>query len=109
MKKQVQVPVKVERIVEQVTEMRDEIIEEDGGLMALLKKKANVLLMCGNYFYYGKLSGVNDTCVELRNPHIVYETGDWSSKDFKDMQKLPSETWLVHISAIESFGEVDKK
>jgi len=106
MKKQVQVPVKVERVVEQVTEMRTEVVEEEGGLLTLLGK--NVCLMCMNYFYYGKLVGVNHTCVELKDPSVVYETGEWGNKTWKDAQKLPTKSSFVNVNAIESFFETDK-
>ena len=79
------------------------IIENvDGeGLAAFLGHK--IFIMCGNYFYTGTLSGINDTCVLLTDASIVYETGEWSAKAYKDAQKLPS-NWYVNISAIESFG-----
>lgn len=82
------------------------ITEEEGGLVLLLGKK--VLLICDSYFYYGQLTGVNDTNVELSNPSIVYETGEWSSKNWKDSQKLPSSKLNVSISKIESWLEVNK-
>lgn len=63
-----------------------------------------VTLMCLNYFYTGKLIGVNETCVLLENPKIIYETGSWSDKDWSDAQSLPCKELYVQISAIESFG-----
>ena len=62
-----------------------------------------VTLFCVNYFYTGKLIGVNDTCVLLEKPGIVYETGSWSEKNWKDKQDLPNEIFVM-LSAIESFG-----
>jgi len=64
----------------------------------------NVLLMCANYFYSGKLTGVNETCVELTDPHIVYETGAWGNKTYQDAQKMHTPKWYVSLTAIESFG-----
>lgn len=80
------------------------IIESDDaeGLIALLGE--NVTIMCLNYIYTGKLSGVNATCIKLENAHIVYETGAWNEKSFKDMQKLPGEAWYIQLGCIESFG-----
>ncbi len=75
---------------------------EGEGLMALLGEQ--VLLMCANYFYTGVLAGVNTDCVLLENPAIVYETGPWTTKGFKDEQKLPVKQFYVRVSAIESFG-----
>lgn len=80
------------------------IIEETEGqgLESLLGEK--VLLLCANYFYTGKLTGVNETCVELTDPAIVYETGEWSAKTYKDEQKINVKKFFVRITAIESFG-----
>jgi hypothetical protein len=80
------------------------LIEDDGasGLEELIGE--TVLLMCANYFYAGKLVGVNTNCVELAEASIVYETGQWSDKGYKDAQKLPAKKWFVSISAIESYG-----
>jgi hypothetical protein len=66
----------------------------------------NVLLLCANYFYHGKLVGVNSDCVMLENPGIVYETGEWTATQFKDKQNLPTKHWYVLKSAIESFGRI---
>jgi hypothetical protein len=79
------------------------IIEESTvtGLDAMLGEK--VLLLCGNYFYAGNLTGVNKTQVELTDASIVYETGDWSAKQWKDAQKLGSGPLYVRIQWIESY------
>jgi hypothetical protein len=76
---------------------------EGEGLLALLDKQ--VLLMCANYFYTGKLIGVNNDFVQLENPAIVYETGAWTNKGFADEQKLHAKIFYVRTPAIESFGE----
>lgn len=76
---------------------------EGEGLIGLMGRR--VTLFCMNYIYTGTLTGVNDTCVLLEDPSIVYETGDFSSKTWKDSQKLPY-SWYVQISSIESFGEL---
>lgn len=78
------------------------LVEVGGeGLEGLMGE--TVTLFCMNYFYTGQLVGVNDTCVKLDDAKIVYETGEWSSKDWKDAQSLPGPLY-VQISAIESFG-----
>lgn len=79
-----------------------EVPENEAGLDGLLNQ--NVLLICSAYFYAGRLSGVNETFVELENASIVYETGEWEASSYKDAQKLPGKTWNVQRSAIESFG-----
>ena len=74
------------------------------GLIGLLGD--TVTLFCLNYIYAGKLIGVNETFVQLENAHIVYETGAFSDKKFKDAQKISNTVFYVQISAIEGFGAV---
>ena len=74
---------------------------ESEGLELLLGQ--NVTLFCQIYIYTGKLVGVNDSYVKLENPKIVYETGSFTDKDFKDAQALPN-AWYVQKNSIESFG-----
>lgn len=76
---------------------------EGAGLESLLGK--TVTLLCINYIYTGKLTGVNASFVELTNPSIVYETGAWSTKDWKDAQPLPN-TIYVMLGAVEAFGRL---
>lgn len=84
-----------------------EVTEVEGeGLTALLGEQ--VLLFCLNYIYTGKLIGVNSTCVLLEKPQIVYETGSFVEKKFKDAQALPEQCYVM-LSAIESFGKTDKR
>ena len=71
-------------------------------LEKLIGKK--VLLLCGNYFYVGKLAEVTADCVLLDNPQIVYETGEWSAKQYALVEDLPAAQWHVQRSFIESFG-----
>jgi len=71
------------------------------GLEKLLGER--VTLFCLNYIYTGQLIGVNDSCVLLKDAAVVYETGAFTDKAWKDAQKLPGE-WYVQIGAIESFG-----
>lgn len=78
---------------------------EGEGLLKLLDQR--VILFCLNYIYTGKLTGVNNSCVLLEDPAIVYETGSFSDKKFKDAQKLSFPVY-VNISSIESFGLTDK-
>lgn len=75
---------------------------EGEGLTALLGE--NVVLFCMNYFYAGKLVGVNDTDVQLENACIVYDTGALNAKSWATAEQLPSKVWYVRTSAIESYG-----
>ena len=77
--------------------------KEGEGLESLMGMQ--VTLFCINYIYTGKLVGVNQTCVKLENPKIVYETGSFDTKEWKDAQSLPHKCFYVQILAIESFGE----
>ena len=78
------------------------IVEVSGeGLEGLMGEV--VTLFCMNYFYTGMLVGVNASCVKLQDPSIVYDTGEWSSKDWFDAQKLPNDIY-VQVSSIEAFG-----
>ena len=80
------------------------VTEVDGeGLMGLMGER--ITLFCMNYIYTGKLTGVNESCVLLEEPAIVYETGSFDDKKWKDAQSLPNKLY-VQISAIESFGVV---
>ncbi len=81
----------------QVTEIQGE------GLEALFGERAT--LFCLNYIYTGKLVGVNDSFIMLEDAAIVYETGDFKTKDWKDAQPLPG-PWYVQRGAIESFGKL---
>ena len=84
--------------------MRKIVEEVEGeGLDKLLGKR--VTLFCANYIYTGFLKGVNDTCVLLSNADVVYETGEFNTKSWKDAQALPHD-WYVQLSFIESFGEL---
>lgn len=83
------------------------VTEVDGeGLMALMGKR--VMLFCLNYIYTGILAGVNQTCVLLEDPAIVYQTGAFDKTSFEDAQKLPHSLY-VQTNAIESFTETNKK
>lgn len=74
---------------------------EGEGLLKLMGER--VTLFCVNYFYTGKLIGVNDDCVLLSEPSIIYETGGFDTKTWKDAQRLPGD-WYVMKAAIEGFG-----
>ncbi len=78
----------------------------EGSMDSLLGEM--VLLMCANYFYYGKLTGVNKTAVELSDPKIVYETGDWSKSTWADAQALPCKTIGIRLPMIESYMRVTR-
>lgn len=86
-----------------VTEPRTEIVEEDAYLMSLMGQR--VTFWCMNYIWTGKLIGVNNVNVLLEDAHLVFETGAFNTKDWKDAQKLPGEM-AIQLSAVEAFGVV---
>lgn len=78
------------------------VVEVEGeGLTALLGQR--VTFYCGVYIYTGNLVGVNNTCVKLEDAAIVYETGAFTEKAWRNAQKLPND-WYVQTASIESFG-----
>ena len=79
---------------------------ENEGLLSLIGKQVEI--RCNVYIYAGILTGVNDTCVKLDNAAIVYETGAFTDKKYKDAQKL-GDNQYVCTSLMESFGECKKE
>lgn len=71
------------------------------GLVGLMGQ--NVTLFCLNYIYTGLLVGVNDSYLNLEKAKVVFETGAYDEKSWKDAQSLPGD-WYVQLSAVESFG-----
>jgi hypothetical protein len=82
------------------------IEDQEEGLKKLIGK--TVILLCANYFYTGKLVGVNSTAVKLQGMSIIYETGEWSAKKWENVQKVTDDYFYVSTGAIESFGESKK-
>jgi len=78
------------------------IEDEQEGILSLLGEV--VTIFSSGYFYHGKLIGVNDSCVKLEDPSIIYETGSFKDSSFKDIQSLNTKYWYVSTHAIESFG-----
>ena len=64
-----------------------EVDKDSEGLKGLIGEK--VTLLCANYFYAGKLVGVNDSYVKLENASIVYETGAWDTKTYQSINIHP--------------------
>jgi hypothetical protein len=70
------------------------------GFMALLGQ--NITVFCMNYIYTGKLVGVNESQLKLEDAKVVFETGAFSSKDWKDAQALPNACY-IRFSAVEMY------
>lgn len=77
---------------------------EDDGFSPLLGEV--VTLLCTNYFYTGKLISANTDFVELKDPSIIYETGEWKATAWKDSQFLGCKTIRIRTSAIEAYGKM---
>ena len=83
------------------------ITEVEGqGLEALLGEK--VTFFCLNYIYHGKLIGVNTSDVLIENAYIVYETGAFNEKGFKDAQLVAKE-FRLRTATIEAYGVLSVK
>lgn len=78
-------------------------VEEVAGEGFLALMGQTITVFCMNYIYAGILVGVNEEFIKLENAHIVYETGAFSEKKFKDAQKVSNELYLIK-SSIESFA-----
>lgn len=55
------------------------------------------------YIYSGKLVSIDETSICLEEAGIIYETGEFTDKKWKDRQALPNK-WCIAIQSIESFG-----
>ena len=78
----------------------EEVLGE--GLESLMGEQ--VIIFCMNYFYTGRLTGVNEKDIILTDAAIVYETGKLDDAKWKDEQKLSFTTdFYVRTAAIESY------
>ncbi len=84
------------QVLTNVVEVKEE------GFLALIGQ--NIEVFCGIYIYAGKLVGVNNTCIKLANPHLVYETGAFLDKKYRDAQAMGREFHYLQTAFIESFG-----
>ena len=73
---------------------------ETEGLVSLMGER--ITCFCLNYIYTGKLVGVNEQYIKLENAAIVYETGAFNEKQWKDSQELPKPVYVM-TATIESF------
>lgn len=71
------------------------------GFDALLGQ--TITVFCAIYIYTGKLVGNNKDFIKLEDPKIVYETGAFTAKEWKDAQALPNDLY-IQKGMIESFG-----
>lgn len=68
-----------------------------------LGKRVTIFAMV--YIYTGDLIAIDKVWAKLENAAIVYETGPFTEKEWKDAQKLPKPV-LVRLSSVESFMEL---
>jgi len=85
--------------------MKRIIEDNEAGMISLMGKR--VTFFCANYIYTGVLTGINDTCVEITDPAIVFETGPFSDEKYSDEQQLPMKKHFIQTGLIESFGAKD--
>jgi len=69
------------------------------GLTEYLGKK--ITLFCCNYIYTGTLVALDKSWAKIEGAGIVYETGAFSEKNWKDMQPLPHPVY-IRLSSVES-------
>lgn len=90
-----------------VVARREERPASEVGYAALCGQK--VLIFTTTYIYYGLLETVDRDTLTFSNPHIVYETGDFSSKKFTNAQSLRAPVWTLSIGHIESAGSTTQE
>lgn len=105
MKRHKMVPTTVERVVEKVTEEKETVVDDGVDAFTSLMGK-EVCILCAGYIYSGKLTGVNGESILLTDCSIIYETGPWSNKNWKDSQKLPMKETFLQKGMVEAFGEL---
>ena len=74
---------------------------ENEGLNSFLGE--TITVFCAVYIYTGTLVGVGENFIKLESPKIVYETGAFNTKEWKDAQALPNDMYIM-TGMIESFG-----
>jgi hypothetical protein len=92
---------------EKERELKTSNLFDTDGLGEYLGKKVTIFGL--NYIYHGTLVALSPTTAKLSDASIVYETGDFKSKEFKDVQSLCTDFWNVERQSIESFGTLNKK
>jgi len=68
-----------------------------------------VLVFTTTYIYYGFLKACNCDFIQIDNPYIVYETNTFSEINFKDAQKVSSNSLLLNIGHIETIFVTSQK
>lgn len=88
-----------------VVSLQDEVVTVDSVEFEDLLGK-EVCVFSAIYIYAGKLVGVNDTHIVLSESGIVYQTGSFTDKNWKNFQKLPTKELKLRLNMIESYFEV---
>jgi hypothetical protein len=65
-------------------------------------------IFCCRYIYTGKVIKIDDKHLVLEGCKIVYETGEFCDKNWKDAQSLETKEWVIALQSIESFGKINK-
>jgi hypothetical protein len=73
---------------------------DNEGLMSLMGQ--TVTFFCGVYIYTGVLVGVNTVEIKLEKAKVVYETGPFNTKDWKEAQALPNAVY-IRLVFVESY------
>jgi len=75
-------------------------------LEALVGKE--IYVCCTSYAYGGKLAAIKGNLLVIEEPSIVYETGSWKDKEWRDAQRLPTSRVHVNLRQIESVFGVER-
>jgi hypothetical protein len=67
-----------------------------------------ITVFCCRYIYTGKLIKIDSLFITLEDCKIVYETGDFAEKEWKDAQSLKTKEWNISLGSIEGLGKLDK-
>ena len=85
----------MKKLVEQV---------EGEGLESLIGE--TVIIFCMNYFYAGKLTGVNEVDILLSDPSIVFQTGSFDSSNWEEEQRLVfTDSLYIRTASIEAYAK----
>jgi hypothetical protein len=68
----------------------------------------NIVVFCMNYIYTGKLLVFYGNEIQLENPRIIYETGNFDNEYFKDAQKL-NHNLFINMNTVESYCQTNQK
>lgn len=74
----------------------------------LIGKQVEVMWMNGSLLIYaGVLAEMKDTCLVLKDPALVWETGPHTDKKYKEAQRFGTDLY-VRLDGVSSIRECNK-